>query len=193
MTELTARSNQPGEGSLAMPTLLHTERLKLVAPDVALAEKLAEALTASFELHREFLVWSKPHWTLEDARESLQSAVVGFSSPTEEKRYFVLEQGEREALVGCIGLTPQIGVIDGFEIGYWVNHSHAGKGLMKEALAALIGELEGRTFYLTTSSANQASQRLAQSVGLRCTEVIKGAHTSQALNVCDTLVYKTSR
>jgi len=44
-----------------LPSNLHTPRLTLVAPTVGLANQLADALNASYESHRDFLEWSKPH------------------------------------------------------------------------------------------------------------------------------------
>ncbi|KTC43865.1 hypothetical protein AO269_28500, partial [Pseudomonas putida] len=47
-------------------TPLLTPRLEIVAPNVALAQLLADALNASYETHRLFLVWSRPRWELTD-------------------------------------------------------------------------------------------------------------------------------
>lgn len=194
LLELPAESEgfawvQTVEQQPIFPTALETARVKLVAPDVALAEKLADALNASFELHSDFLGWSKPHWSLEDGRETLRRATQDFAADAGEKKYFLLQQGENPALVGCIGLRPLLDEAGSIGIGYWANQAHANTGLMKEALNALVSELAGQPLRLTVSSANIASQRLAESAGFECLEVIKGDRVSAKFGVCDTLVY----
>lgn len=181
---------QTVEQQASLPTTLRTSRLSLIAPDIALAPKLAEALNASYELHRHFLSWSKPHWPLEDTQKSLQQATADFAGRIEEKKYFLLLRDDPQALVGCIGLRPQLDAAGGFEIGYWVNQSYSRQGLMKEALSALISELSGHTLRLTASSANISSQRLAQAVGFKWVETLVGARRSEHFGVCDTLVYQ---
>jgi RimJ/RimL family protein N-acetyltransferase len=173
-----------------LPTALQTPRLSLVTADISLAEPLAVALNASYELHREFLSWSKPHWTLADTQQSLQRAHEDFSMSAREKKYFLLSRSDEVELVGCIGLTPQVEDDSGFEVGYWVHQAHAGRGFMKEALGALMAQLTEQPLFLTTSSANIASQRLAQSVGFQCVQTIQGARQSETFGICDTLVYQ---
>ncbi|NVZ40136.1 GNAT family N-acetyltransferase [Pseudomonas sp. 21615526] len=178
------------EQQAPLPTTLQTDRMTLVAPDVALAEKLADALNASYALHRRFLVWSKPHWTREDTQESLQRAAKDFDAPVGEKRYFLLSRDDPQALVGCIGLLPLADEIHSYEVGYWGNQAHAGHGLMREALNALVSQLSGHTLRLTTSSANISSQRLAEATGFEWVETLQGARRCEYFGVRDTLVYR---
>lgn len=173
-----------------VPFILTTPRLKLVPPDICLAEALANALNASYELHRDFLEWSKPHWTPADASQSMEGAARDFYLAPGEKRYFLLPRGGESAIVGCIGLLPRSGDKGDFEVGYWASQTHAGNGLMREALSALLSTLKDQSLYLTTSSANAASQRLAESVGFERAEVIVGARQSEKFGVCDTFVYR---
>ena len=155
-----------------VPLTLVTERLRLVPADVRHAEALACALNASYTLHREFLAWSQPHWTREQAAESLALAARDFFRCGAEKRYLVLPRNGAPEIVGCIGLMPGPTENEDFEIGYWANQRHAGQGLMKEALAALLALLDGQSLYLTTASTNTASQRLATAVGFKQVEAL---------------------
>ncbi|MBK0152983.1 GNAT family N-acetyltransferase [Pseudomonas sp. S75] len=179
--------------SLRVPFSLRTERVALIPAQAPLAQPLADALNASFELHRDFLPWSQPHWTRQQAQQSLEGAARDYFLSAGEKRYFVITGREPADIVGCIGLTPGCDETDPFELGYWANQRHAGKGLMSEALAALVAALKGHSLYLTTSSANQASQRLAEAVGLRQVKVIVGDRQSEKFGICDTLVYRRDR
>ena len=173
----------------SLPAALQTARLRLVTPDPDLAAQLASALNASYELHRDFLLWAKPHWTLLDTQATLQRGRDDFADATAEKKYFLLDRGEAPAVVGCVGLRPMAGGAAGYEIGYWVSQVHANQGLMKEALSALVSKLSEHTLRLTTSSANLASQRLAEAVGFELIQTIPDARTSGRYGVCDTLVY----
>lgn len=178
------------EQHASLPTTLQTARLRLVMPDVRLAEKLAAALNVSYELHRDFLLWSKPHWTLKDTEESLKRALEDFCTAEAEKRYYLLLRDDDQPLVGCIGVRPSADQNHGFEIGYWVVKDQANRGLMKEALTALASKLSGHTLRLTTSSANIPSQKLAEAAGFERVGVLPAARVSGRLGVCDTFVYR---
>ena len=168
-------------------TPLLTPRLEIVAPNVALAQLLADALNASYETHRLFLVWSRPRWELTDTLDTLQRAQSDFVRHDAEKKFFLLTREHPQQLVGCIGFTPKA---DGsHEIGYWANQLFQGRGLMREALTALIAQLPGAHLYLTTSSANTASRQLAESVGFRLVRTLVGDRRSDVFGVCDTLVF----
>ncbi len=168
-------------------TPLLTPRLEIVAPNVALAQLLADALNASYETHRLFLVWSRPRWELTDTLDTLQRAQSDFVRHDAEKKFFLLTREHPQQLVGCIGFTPKA---DGsHEIGYWANQSFQSRGLMREALTALIAQLSGTRLYLTTSSANTASRQLAESVGFRLVRTLVGDRRSDVFGVCDTLVF----
>ncbi|CAI3788715.1 hypothetical protein AHFPHNDE_02392 [Pseudomonas sp. MM227] len=190
-TEFKAFELQSGQGKVQfmdVQTPLLTPRLEIVAPDVALAQLLADALNASYETHRLFLVWSRPRWELTDTLDTLQRAQSDFVRHDAEKKFFLLTREHPQQLVGCIGFTPKA---DGsHEIGYWANQSFQGRGLMREALTALIAQLPGARLYLTTSSANAASRRLAESVGFRLVRTLVGDRRSDAFGGCDTLVFK---
>lgn len=190
-TEFRAVELQGGQGKAIftegqMPFL--TARVQIVAPEPALAQLLADALNASYETHRLFLVWSRPRWELTDTLDTLQRAQSDFARHDAEKKFFLLTREHPQQLVGCIGFTPKG---DGFhEIGYWANQSLQGRGLMREALTALIAQLPGTRLYLTTSSANAASRRLAESVGFRLVRTLVGDRRSDVFGMCDTLVFK---
>lgn len=176
--------------ALQVPFTLETERLCLVPPDSRLTGPLAAALNASYPLHRDFLPWSKARWSVQDTAQSLEAAARDYFLPQGEKRFFVCSREAAPQLLGCIGLSPRIEEGACYEIGYWASQPHAGNGYMKEALAALMATLREHSLYLTTSSANIASQRLAVSVGLRNVDVIVGARHSETFGVGDTLVYR---
>jgi RimJ/RimL family protein N-acetyltransferase len=54
----------------------------------------------------------------------------------------------------------------------------------------LVSKLSGHTLRLTASSANLASQRLAEAAEFEHIKTIPDARTSGRYGVCDTLVYQ---
>lgn len=187
-TTALPRVRHRGGLTLSLPAFIDTPRLRVVAPDPSLAQGLTDALNASFALHREFLSWAKPHSTLKDISERLQQAREDFDREDREKKYYLLLRDDPAQVIGCIGIKP---AADGaYELGYWVHKAHAGQGLMKEALAAVLAQLPGQPLRLTTSSANLASRKLAETVGFCCTQTHIAARYSETFGVSDHLVFE---
>ena len=161
--------------------------VSLRAPDPALSVVLQRALNDSFAVHSEFLPWAKSFTSEDEARAFMLRSVDEFTSETGERRFFIVA-GDGEAIVGCIGLIPR--GRNRHEVGYWANTEFAGKGYMRRALTALIGNLPGDVFYLTTSSANLASQRLAVAAGFALIRIFKRARHTERHGVQDTYLYR---
>ncbi|MGE8499766.1 MAG: GNAT family N-acetyltransferase [Pseudomonas sp.] len=149
--------------SLSLP-VLDTPRLQLCRPDVGLAERLTEALNASYALHQPFLDWARDDWTVEESRQRLRTAASDFDSPGREHRYYLLHKASG-ALVGCVGLRARQ---TQYELGYWASVGHAGQGYLYEALQVLLAPFGPGQLLLTTSSRNLASQKLAARLGFVC-------------------------
>ena len=164
-----------------------TESLALKSPDPAFCQAFQRALNVSYPLHSEFLPWPRAHTTEQQALESLLRARDEFSSATGERRLFIIS-ADGQSILGCIGLKPR--QRNRYVVGYWVNSEFSGKGYMRAALGQLVRNLPASTFYLTTSSANTRSQRLAESVGFRLIRVHPQARHSQCHGVQDTFVYR---
>lgn len=164
-----------------------TESLTLRSPDPALCKAFQQALNVSYPQHAEFLAWARPHTTEVQALESLLQARDDFSSETAERRLFIIS-ADGQAIIGCIGLKPR--QRDRFVVGYWANTEHSGNGYMRAALARLVRSLPDSRFYLTTSSANTRSQRLAQSAGFALIRIHPEARHSLRHGVQDTYVYR---
>lgn len=152
-----------------------------------MCEAFQRALNVSYPQHSEFLHWARPHTTEEQALESLLRARDEFCDETGERRWFIVS-ADGQSIIGCIGLKPR--QHGRFVVGYWVNTEHSGKGYMCAALALLVRYWPDSTFYLTTSSANLRSQRLAEAAGFALIRVHPRARQSQCHGVQDTYVYR---
>ncbi len=144
-------------------------RLRAGLAATAPGRGLRRALNWSYAEHRRFLGWAREHTTVAQARDSLLAARGAFTLAQGEKRYFLVRG---DALLGCLGLTP----LDGgrrYEIGYWLHSLHTGQGLMTAALRYFVEQRGEVGLYLTTSAANDSSQRLAERVGFRRVRVLE--------------------
>jgi len=174
--------------ALLLPIELHSMSLR--APDPDLYKPFQQALNSSYIAHAEFLPWARPHTTEDEARTSLLRAVDEFQSESGERRLFIVADDGR-TIIGCIGLKPH--GRRRFVVGYWAATGYSGKGYMRAALVQLVERLPEFTFYLTTSSANAPSQRLAQASGFELIRVFRRARHSQRHGVQDTLLYRLKR
>lgn len=159
---------------------------ELVWPQPRLAAAFADALNWSYAEHRRFLGWARERTSVAQARDSLLAARGAFTLAQGEKRYFLVRGDE---LLGCLGLTP----LDGgrrFEIGYWLHSLHTGQGLMTAALRYFVEQRGTAGFFLTTSAANDASQRLAERVGFRRVRVLENDREGPDGQRCATWVYE---
>lgn len=158
----------------------------LVWPQPRLAATFAEALNWSYAEHCRFLGWAREHTTVAQARDSLLAARGAFTLAQGEKRYFLVRGDE---LLGCLGLTP----LDGgrrYEVGYWLHSLYTGQGLMTTALCYFVEQRGEAGLYLTTSAANDSSQRLAERVGFRRVRVLENDREGPDGQRCATWVYE---
>ncbi|MBT9266846.1 GNAT family N-acetyltransferase [Pseudomonas sp. MG-9] len=161
--------------------------LRVRSPDPALVMPVREALNASYREHAPFLEWALEQTSEERALASMLRAQDDFASETGERRLFIVTE-DGQAVVGCIGLVPRRR--KRYVVGYWANSAFAGKGYLREVLQQLVKRWPEFTFYLTTSSANTRSQRLAEAAGFTLIRIHSQARQSPQHGVQDTWVYR---
>lgn len=86
-------------------------------------------------------------------------------------RAYAVADRETNRLLGVVGLDPQEGWA---ELGYWLAAAAQGRGLMREAVAALLQADAPRLppIYATTEPDNHRSQALLRAVGFGPTGVL---------------------
>jgi RimJ/RimL family protein N-acetyltransferase len=81
---------------------------------------------------------------------------------------FAIADRSTDVLLGAIGIENGT---DERELGYWLGRGHWGRGLMSEAVAAIVdhafGALGVRRLFATTDPDNAASQRVLLKAGFR--------------------------
>lgn len=131
---------------------------------------VAEAKAASYEHLKRFMVWATPNQNAQGAEQYCRE-VRGRWLLATDFAIGIWEPGERRLLGGC-GYHLREGALHlgNAEIGMWVRPDAAGKGLGTRALRALLhwGFTEWPWLRLSwrCSSANVASQRVAEKAGL---------------------------
>ncbi|MDF3934473.1 GNAT family N-acetyltransferase [Pseudomonas citronellolis] len=167
---------------------LTTRDAWLVRPSLELCAPLRRALLDSYAEHAPFLDWVTPQVSAEQVLRSLRGAIANYAAPLAEKRLFLVS-ADRAEVIGCIGLQPR-GRGDSYVIGYWANSRFAGQGYLSAALRDLCTQLPRATLYLTTSSANTRSQRLAEAAGFRLIRSLRGVREDAWHGLQDTLIYR---
>lgn len=163
------------------------QSLRLIPADPAFYSLFQQALNASYLDHSEFLPWPREYTNAEQALEFLLKARKEFNSETGERRWLIVTE-DGQALIGCIGLKPRSR--NRYVVGYWANTEQSGKGYMRAALTHLLNNLPEFTFYLTASSANARSRRLAEAVGFVLIRIHPRARQSERHGEQDTCVYR---
>jgi RimJ/RimL family protein N-acetyltransferase len=115
---------------------IHTPRLVVRCWDPADAPKLKEAIDASLEHLKRWMPWAKDEPTGVEAKTDLLRSFRGEFDLDSDFTYGFFDRDESLALGGG-GLHTRIGA-DALEIGYWIRASHEGRGLVTEAVAALV-------------------------------------------------------
>jgi RimJ/RimL family protein N-acetyltransferase len=186
--------------SRALPRqpLIRTGRLTLRRPLSSDAPALAGAL-ANYRVAKMLTRVPQPYH-LEDAEDWLAS----IASPSEHAWHFAITLGGIRAI-----LTPELAAANGnlsdaligsvsiewrdtddrqgWHIGYWLAEEHWGKGIMTDAVNAVIARffsvMMGETLYSAVMVDNPASLRLQGKLGFDVTGVIDGFSEARSTGV----------
>jgi ribosomal-protein-alanine N-acetyltransferase len=121
------------------PRLISTARLRLLAPDVSLADAVARFHTAN---RAHFKRWDPPQlsgWgTVADHEVALRDGDEAFRSGR-ALRWWLVDADRAERVIGNIHLSNIVcGCFQSCHLGYAIAADREGRGLMTEALAAVI-------------------------------------------------------
>jgi RimJ/RimL family protein N-acetyltransferase len=151
---------------------LRTAELDLVFRDAALDDlvPLLEAIEESLPQFKQFMIWSHMPQTPEFQRARLEQMKEP-SWRANNRIYHILSPDEGRFL-GCIGLhAGRVINPKGFEIGFWVRSSEAGRGIITAATRAMVvlgfEKLGAERIQCGYNEANHASARVSQKVGFR--------------------------
>ncbi|XOQ48934.1 MAG: hypothetical protein ACFWUM_08520 [Eubacteriales bacterium] len=78
----------------------------------------------------------KPHESIQDSLNLLEEWIKSYSNPGYYS--WAIARKEDNRMIGCIGITNVSDIDESGEVGYWLGKSWWGRGIMTEALKAVI-------------------------------------------------------
>ncbi|HTV24515.1 MAG TPA: GNAT family protein [Polyangiaceae bacterium] len=159
--------------------------------------RVSEAKNASYDHLKTFMVWATPNQSDEHAEQYCRE-VRGRWLLSSDFAIGIWEPGEARLLGGC-GYHLREGALElgNAEIGMWIRSDAAGHGLGTGVLRALLewGFTEWPWVRLSwrCSSANRASQRVAEKAGLRREGVLRSLAVDADGERRDTVCYAMLR
>ncbi|GAA0372391.1 GNAT family N-acetyltransferase [Bacillus horti] len=160
---------------LEFPTEFHTERLHIRMPYPGDGQKVHHAKLASMKELRPWMPFAQEEGTEEETEANIREAYVNFLK-REDLRFlaFLKDTGE---LVVSTGLHRINWKVPKFEIGYWVDTRHSGKGYVSEAAQGLADyafeQLKARRVEIRCDALNEKSRAVAERIGFRLEGILR--------------------
>ncbi len=168
MTAAQTRETEPL--LLELPERIETGRLLLRAPRAGDGPALHAALVDSLAELRRYLAslpWVAQEQTPASAETWCRNSQANFLARRD--LHFLLFEKASGLVVGATGLHHVEWATPKAEVGYWCRTTHAGRGLMGEAVAALaeygFRHLGVVRLAIVTDEENAASRRVAERAG----------------------------
>jgi RimJ/RimL family protein N-acetyltransferase len=150
-----------------VPMELQSERLLLRAPRFGDGAVINAAVVESIDELAPWMPWATPTPKVEDTELWCRQAHVRFLS--REQLHFSLWTKDGKTCVGGCGLHKLDWKVPSAEMGYWMRTSHAGKGLMTEAVRTLVKfgmeELKLGRIEIRCDERNVRSAKVAERAG----------------------------
>jgi ribosomal-protein-serine acetyltransferase len=152
-------------------TALQTERLRLDPVGPEHADALCDAVAASAEELKKWLIWAVDH-NLEKSMTFARRCVEMWG--VAEWTFAIWDEDE---LIGCIGLDGYQALLGSIQLGYWLRTDMWGQGLMTEAGRAVVDlafrRLNLHRIELHADTRNSASIRVAEKLGFTRVGVLR--------------------
>ncbi|MFD1356749.1 GNAT family N-acetyltransferase [Fictibacillus halophilus] len=173
---------------LDFPTEFTTDRLLIRMPKPGDGKAMFEALNASIEDLKPWLPFAHIDQTEEDVEVNIREAHLKFLKREDLRLLvFLKETGE---LIASSGLHRIDWDIPKFEIGYWIDSRHAGKGYMTEAVQGItdfaVNELKARRIEIRCDTKNVRSAAIPERLGF----TLEGIHRNDSLAVGSTTILR---
>lgn len=161
-----------------LPEAIHTERLIIRAPRPGDGPKVFEAVVDSLDALRAFpasLPWALWEPSVEASESFCRLAASNFAARSDFPLLFLLRDGE--TVIGCGGLHRPRWEAGTFETGFWGRTPYVGRGLMSEAVRAVLdfalSSLNAHRVEALTDDLNEAACRLCERVGMDLEGVLR--------------------
>jgi RimJ/RimL family protein N-acetyltransferase len=160
---------------LDFPTEFTTDRLLIRMPMPGDGKVMYEAINASIEELKPWLPFAQMEQTEEDVEVNIREAHLKFLK-REDLRLLVFHKDTGE-LVASSGLHRIDWDIPKFEIGYWIDSRHSGKGYMTEAVQGItqfaVNELKARRLEIRCDTRNSKSAAIPERLGFTLEGILR--------------------
>lgn len=176
---------------LDFPNEFCTDRLSIRMPKPGDGDVVHSAIEESLPQLRPWLPFAHLNQTVEDVEANIREAHAKFLR-REDLRFHIFHRDSGE-FIASSGLHRINWKVPKFEIGYWINTKHSGKGFMSEAVQKItkfaFNELKGKRVEIRCDSLNSKSRALAERVGFKLDGIFKNDDVSQEGQLRDTCIY----
>jgi ribosomal-protein-serine acetyltransferase len=175
----------------SVPDAVTTERLILRTPTVESAPDVNEAVRESFTQLHQWMHWATQISTLEETAALLGEARADYLSGSGFS--FITHLRADGAFIGIPALFNIDWTVPKLEIGYWLRTGFEGRGLMTEAVRALVDlacqTLEMRRIEIRTDPCNKSSAAIPERLGFVLEGILRSEQRNPQGDLRDTSVY----
>jgi ribosomal-protein-serine acetyltransferase len=174
------------------PTEFFTDRLLIRMPQPGDGKAVYQAIQASIAELKPWMPFAQKEQSEQDVELNIREAHVKFLQ-REDLRLLIFRKDTGE-FIAASGLHRINWDVPKFEIGYWIDTRHSGKGYMTEAVQGItrfaFHELKARRVEIRCDSRNKKSRAIPERLGFTLEGILKNdALSADGKQLRDTCVY----
>tara|TARA_R110002110_G_scaffold121431_2_gene297272 strand:+ start:106230 stop:106850 length:621 start_codon:yes stop_codon:yes gene_type:complete len=173
-----------------------TERVLIRPARVTDAKLMHDAMKDSYKVLKKWMPWAQSLASLRDTIAYLEDGERLWSSAPKDTVELPLQimDAKDKIYLGATGIKPENLTVPCFEIGYWVNQKHSGKGFISEAMNALTRYLfkahHAKRVEINCEEANIKSAKVVERINFQFEANLKNKRlTADSRNVTNSLIY----
>lgn len=159
------------------PSEFYTDRLFIRMPKPGDGKVVYDAIQASIQELKPWMVFAQKEQTEEEIEESIRKSHIQFLQ-REDLRLLVFSN-ETGEFIASAGLHRINWDIPQFEIGYWIDSRFSGKGYMVEAAKGITDyaftELKANRVEIRCDSLNKKSRAIPEKLGFKLEGILESA------------------
>jgi len=173
-----------------------TDRLMIRPARVSDAKRMHDAMKDSYKVLKKWMPWAQSLASLRDTIAYLEDGERLWANVPKDTVELPLQivDLDDQLYLGATGIKPENLTVPCFEIGYWVNQNHTGKGLISEAMNALTRYLfevqHAKRVEINCEEANIKSAKVVERINFKFEGCLKNKRlTADSKNVTGSLIY----
>lgn len=176
---------------LSFPEQWTSQRLLIRAPRPGDGAVVNEAIVESANELAPWMPWADPLPTLEQSEKNARQSHIDFLARQDLVLY--LFDRHNNQFLGSSGLHRINWELRSFELGYWVRSSHAGQGLITEAVHSIsdfaIRYLHANRLEIRCDENNHASVAVARKAGFALEGRLRNVRRDQQGELGNTMIF----